>query len=72
MAAVALAQEASSPSTMDTSAEDEISKHFPSVVDTALLTRLNQLCRTHKMSAEQLSTQWEMVCIKTTLQLTVH
>ena len=48
---------------MDTSAEDEISKHFPSVVDTALLTRLNQLCRTHKMSAEQLSTQWEMVCI---------
>ena len=63
MAAVAPAQEASSPSTMDTSAEDEISKHFPSVVDTALLTRLNQLCRTHKMSAEQLSTQWEMVCI---------
>ena len=45
------------------STEDEISKHFPSVVDTALLTRLNQLCRTHKMSAEQLSTQWEMVCI---------
>ena len=51
MAAVAPAHEASSPSMMDTSAEDEISKHFPSVVDPALLTRLNQLCRTHKMSA---------------------
>ena len=63
MAAVAPAHEASSPSMMDTSAEDEISKHFPSVVDPALLTRLNQLCRTHKMSAEQLNTQWEMVCI---------
>jgi DNA polymerase alpha subunit B len=53
----------SSPSTMDTSAEDEITKHFPSVVDATLLTRLNQLCRTHKLTAEQLSTQWEMVCI---------
>ena len=55
--------EASSPSAMDTSAEDEISKHFPSVVDATLLSRLNQLCRTHKLSAEQLNTQWEMVCI---------
>ena len=58
-----MATEASSPSAMDTSAEDEISKHFPSVVDATLLTRLNQLCRTHKLSAEQLNTQWEMVCI---------
>ena len=48
---------------MDTSAEDEITKHFPSVVDATLLTRLGQLCRTHKLSAEQLNTQWEMVCI---------
>ena len=62
MAAVA-PHEASSPTMMDTSAEDEIAKHFPSVVDATLLTRLNQLCRTHKLSAEQLNTQWEMVCI---------
>ena len=59
----AVAQEASSPTMMDTSAEDEITKHFPSVVDATLLSRLNQLCRTHKLSAEQLNTQWEMVCI---------
>ena len=39
--------EASSPTMMGTSAEDEIAKHFPSVVDATLLTRLNQLCRTH-------------------------
>ena len=62
MAAVA-PHEASSPTMMDTSAADEITKHFPSVVDATLLTRLNQLCRTHKLSAEQLNTQWEMVCI---------
>ena len=62
MAAVA-PHEASSPTMMDTSAEDEITKHFPSVVDATLLTRLGQLCRTHKLSAEQLNTQWEMVCI---------
>ena len=48
---------------VDTSAEDEITKHFPSVVDVTLLMRLNQLCRTHKLSAEQLNPQWEMVCI---------
>ena len=53
----------SSPSTMDASAEDAITKHFPSVVDATLLERLHQLCRTHKLTAEQLSTQWEMVCL---------
>ena len=53
----------SSPSTMDASAEDAITKHFPSVVDATLLERLHQLCRTHKLTAEQLNTQWEMVCI---------
>ena len=53
----------SSPSTLDASAEDAITKHFPSVVDATLLERLHQLCRPHKLTAEQLSTQWEMVCL---------
>ena len=58
-----LAHHPSSPSTMDASAEDAITKHFPSVVDATLLERLHQLCRTHKLTAEQLNTQWEMVCL---------
>ena len=48
---------------MDTSAEGEITKHFPGVADSSLLTRLNQLCRTHKLTAEELATQWELVCL---------
>ena len=58
--------EAGSPAPMDTSGDDEIGKHFPDVTDSSLIMRLQQLCRTHNLTAEKLAEQWELVCLNDT------